>query len=169
MKKISLKISLSLLTIIGFLLMLDCEMASAKTTKTTSASTPTQNTVQLQDFDHGFFGFSFKEGKPVVSQGGISTNIDFVVDFPHGIASNNSKVAKSFKGQGGVFDISSLNVKSIKDLPKGDPKLTISLKSIQVGNQYLFLCADGKSYGKIKITEVNMEKKLIQFSWEIIK
>jgi hypothetical protein len=39
MKKISLKISLSLLTIIGFLLMLDCEMASAKTTKTTSAST----------------------------------------------------------------------------------------------------------------------------------
>ena len=163
MKKISLKMSLSLLAITGSLLMFDCEMASAETTKTTPAAT--QNTVQLQDFDKGFFGFSFKEGKPVVSQGGISKNVDFVVDFPHGIASNNSKVAKSFKGQGGVFDITSLDVKSIKDLPKGDPKLTIALKDIQAGNQYLFLCADGKSYGKIKITEVNMDKKWIKFSW----
>jgi len=161
--------SLPLLAITGSLLMFDCEMASAETTKTTSASTPTQNTVQLQDFDKGFFGFSFKEGKPVVAQGGVSSNIDFVVDFPHGIASNNSKVAKSFKGQGGVFDITSFDVKSIKDLPKDEPKLTISLKSIQVGNQYLFLCADGKSYGKIKITEVNMEKKWIKFSWAKIK
>ena len=161
--------SLSLLAITGSLLMFDCEMASAETTKTKSASASTQNTAQLQDFDKGFLGFSFKEGKPVASQGGISTNIDFVVDFPHGIASNNSKVAKSFKGQGGVFDITSLDVKSIKDLPKGEPKITIGLKSIKVGNQYLFLCADGKSYGKIKITEVNMEKQWIKFSWAKLK
>ena len=122
--------------------------------------------VVLQDFDVSHSGFSFRLGKVTKSQGEVTAETDFMLDLPHGIGTNNTKLSKKFTGQAGVVDMGEMSLAEIKEAPKTGYQPALSPSDIKVGHSYCFLTADGQHYGKIEVLGFDEENETLTFIWQ---
>ena len=129
--------------------------------------------IVLSEFDASGAGFSFREGavvqvfdqakhQPVAS----FSNVDFILDFPHGIGTNNSSLTPDFAGKGGVRDVGEGALGDVREAPGRGYKPALTVDEIKEGHTYCFLTADGKHYAKLHVIRFDRERKELEFSWQ---
>lgn len=122
--------------------------------------------VVIHDFDDSGSGFSFQRGTVVMPENPreLSVEIDFILDLPHGLGANNSKLSSKFKGQGGIIDMGRKSLAEVTDPPKSGYKPALDTSDIKVGHSYLFLTADGQHHGVVHVTGFDESKKTMTFT-----
>jgi hypothetical protein len=124
--------------------------------------------IVIRDFDDSGSGFSFQRGTLVRPENpqALSLNVDFILDLPHGIGANSSKLSKKFKGRGGIIDMGRKPLAEVTDAPKSGYKPALETSDIKVGHTYYVLTADGRHHGKLHVTAFDVTKKTLTFTWQ---
>lgn len=127
----------------------------------------------LTDFDdspHAYF--SFKSGLAYLGENIDEENfifpkdLDLLFDPPHGLGTNNTKLAKTLLGSGGIVDAGNFSIEDCKQAPLEGYKPFLKPEEIIKGHTYYIRTADGKSYGKIHVVDYNQEGKVLSFKWQ---
>ena len=138
------------------------------------ASVSAQNrSAVLAEFDASGAGFSFSEGivirifDPARWQPlDPFSRVDFIIDFPHGIAANNATALEHFGGKGGVVDMGKRELGDVLEAPERGYKPVLKAGALKAGHTYCFLTADGKHYAKLHLMRVDTVRKEIEFTWQ---
>ena len=128
--------------------------------------------IVLREFDASGDGFSFREGAvvhifdPAKHQSVAPfSKVDFIIDFPHGLATNKISLTEDFDGKGGVCDLGKRGLGDVREAPGRGYKPALKLDDIKEGHTYGFLTADGKHYAKLHVIRFDMERKELAFTW----
>ena len=126
-----------------------------------------EQTVTLTDFDDTRSGFGFAAKKVIeVKEGPVTTKTDLILDLPHGLAANNSKLTKEFQGKGGILDLGKKPLSEIKRAPESGYKPALKPDELLEGHSYCVLTADGKHYGKFHIKRIDEKRRLLEIVWQ---
>jgi len=127
---------------------------------------PADSQISLSDFDKGLSVFSFKKGIVKLSKANLKkTEFDLILDLPHGLATNNSKLAPIFTGSAGIIDAGKKPLKDAKEAPAEGYAPALSPKQIIKGHTYYVKCYSGKKFAKIHITDFDAKSETLTFTW----
>jgi len=135
------------------------------------AKTPPRKGVAiLQDVDKSRLVFSFSGGGKVKVpiDPNVKMEFDFLVDIPHGLATNNQTISNDFSGLGGIIDLGAVPMEKVSEAPQTGYQPTLKLSEIVVGHTYCILASDAKHYGKIHVVRFDSDKDngFLEFMWQ---
>lgn len=134
-------------------------------TAPSSAADKKAKTVTLKDVDTSRIVFSFGKGKLVTIKSGEADAFDLMLDIPHGLGTNNSKLTSKFKGSGGIVDMGKKSLGDVKKAPAKGYAPALKVAQIKTGHTYCVRTADGKKYAKIHIVKFDQKSEQLTMTW----
>jgi hypothetical protein len=135
--------------------------------------------IVLRDFDDAGAGFSFQQGGlvqvtdetrirflPERDPHSPFAAIDFVLDLPHGLLTNNSSVTRGLNGKAGVQDVGKKALTDVKEAPRRGYRPFLESDDIKEGHTYCFLTADAAHYAKLHVIRFDKERRVLEFTWQ---
>lgn len=132
----------------------------------TADAEPLQHHVRLGDFDQTHQLFSFREGLITVEpRAKVPLAVDFFLELPHGLGTNNPQLDRAFTGRGALIDLGRTSFKTKIQVPMMGFKPALRPQEIIPGHTYLVRLGAGDSYGQLHVLNIDFEKSVLDFTW----